>query len=76
MFRPKPLCLISEILMKLIIGSLHVNLLELQQREGEHIEQQGTTEMAKKWTVIHKRGLQATAICIDLTELKSFYEQM
>lgn len=76
MFRPKPLCLISKILMNLIIGSPHVNLLELQQREGEHIEQQGTTEMVKKWAVIHKQGLQATAICIDLTELKSFYEQI
>lgn len=62
--------------MDLITGSSHVNLLELQQREGEYIEHQGTTGVVKKWGVTHKQGLQATATCIDMIELSSFYEQI
>lgn len=50
--------------MGLITASLYVNLLELPQREGERIAQQGTTEVLKKWGVTHKQGLQATAIVL------------
>lgn len=56
--------------MDLIKGSLHVSLLELHHREGEYIEQQRTTEVVKRRGLIHEQGLQATAIHIDLIELK------
>lgn len=38
----------SKILVDLMAGSLHVNLLELRQRSGEHIEQQGTSKVVKR----------------------------
>lgn len=46
-FMPALLCLVSKIFLDLIAGPLHVNLLELQQKR-EHVEQQGTTGVAKK----------------------------
>lgn len=51
------LCLVSKIFLDLIAESLHINLLELQQKR-KHVEQQGTTEVAKKWGMLHKQGLQ------------------
>lgn len=62
--------------MDFMTESSPVNFLELQQREGEHIEQQGTTEVFKNWGVTHKQGLQAMAIRFDLIELNIFCEKI
>lgn len=62
--------------MDFMTESSHVNFLEQQQREGEHIEQQETTEVFKNWGMTHKQDLQATAICFDLIELNIFCEQI
>lgn len=47
--------------MDFMTESSTVNFLELQQREGEHIEQQGTTEVFKNWGVTHKQGLASNS---------------
>lgn len=39
-------------------------------------EQQGATQVIKNWVVIHKQGLQATSIYMDLVELNSLYKQI